>query len=68
MPYLEDGTKISTLSRELEQANKLMAHTVDWSLTTELFKHFGSTSESITRFADRNVQDQLVDTEFPHRV
>jgi len=68
VPYLEDGTKISTLSSELEQVNKLMAHTIDWSLTAELFKHFGSTSESITRFADRNVQDQLVDTEFPHGV
>jgi hypothetical protein len=45
-----------------------MAHTVDWSLAAELFKHFGSASESVTRFADRNVQDQLVDTEFPHGV
>jgi hypothetical protein len=45
-----------------------MARTVDWSLTAELFKHFGSTSESITRFAYRNVQDQLVDTEFPHGI
>ena len=68
MPYLEDGITISTLPRELGYANKLVAHTVDWSLTTELFKHFGSTSESITRFADRNVQDQLVDTEFPHGI
>jgi hypothetical protein len=48
---LEDGTKISALSRELQYANKSMARTVDWSLTAELFKHFGSTSESITRFA-----------------
>ena len=68
MPYLGGGTEISTLSKELEYVNKLMVHTVDWSLTAELFQHFGSTSESVTRFAYRNVQDQFVDTEFPHGI
>ena len=45
-----------------------MARTVDWSLTAELLKHFGSTSKSVARFADGNVQDQLVDAQFPHCV
>lgn len=42
--------------------------TVDWGLTTELFEYFGGTSESVTRFTNRNVQNQLVDAELPHGV
>jgi hypothetical protein len=45
-----------------------MARTVDWGLTAELFKHFSSTSESVTRFANGDVQDQFVNAEFPHGI
>jgi hypothetical protein len=33
-----------------------------------LFQHFGSASETIARLADRDVQHQLRDAEFPHGV
>ena len=46
----------------------LRRRTVDGCLTTQLFEHFGSTSESITRFTDRDVKDKLLDAEFAHRV
>lgn len=42
--------------------------TVDRSLTRQLFEHFGGTGQTIARFADRDVQHQLIDAEFPHRV
>ena len=43
-------------------------HTVDGSLTTQLLKHFGSTSETITRFANRNIENELVDAQLTHRI
>ena len=43
-------------------------HTVDGSLTTQLLQDFGSTSETITRFADGNVEDELVDAQLTHGV
>lgn len=42
--------------------------TVDWSLTTQLFKDFGGTSESVSRFADGDVEDEFLDPELPHGV
>jgi hypothetical protein len=44
------------------------AHTVDGSLTAQLFKHFGGTGESVTRFADRDVEDEFLDAQLPHGV
>jgi hypothetical protein len=43
-------------------------HTVDGSLTGQLFQHFGGTSETITRFTDGDVQDELVDTQLAHGI
>ena len=42
--------------------------TVDWCLTRQLFEHFGSTCESIAGFADRDVEDEFLDTKFPHGI
>lgn len=42
--------------------------TVDRSLPAQLLKHLGSTSESVTRFADGDVENQLLDAQFAHRV
>jgi len=42
--------------------------TVDGSLTAELFQHLGSTGQSVTRLADRDVEDELLDGELLHRV
>ena len=45
-----------------------MGRTVDWCLARQLLEHFGSTSETITGFADGNVQDEFVDLQLPHGV
>lgn len=42
--------------------------TVDRSLTAQLLQHLGGTGQSITRLADGNVQDELLDAELPHGV
>ncbi len=45
-----------------------LQRTVDWSLTTQLLKHFGSTGQSVTGFADGDVEDEFLDAELAHRV
>ena len=42
--------------------------TVHRCLTAQLFKHFGSTSKSVARFADGDVEDEFLDFELPHGV
>jgi hypothetical protein len=42
--------------------------TVDRSLTTQLFEHLGSASQSITRLANADVEDELLDRKLPHGV
>ena len=44
------------------------AHTVDGGLTAQLLKHFGSTGQSVTRLADGDVEDQLVNAKLPHGI
>ena len=41
---------------------------VDGSLTRKLLEHLGGTSEPVTRLADRDVEDELLDAELPHGV
>ena len=41
---------------------------VDGSLTGQLLEHLGGTSETITRLADGDVEDELLDAELPHGV
>lgn len=43
-------------------------HTVDGGLTGQLLKHLGGTSEPVTRLADGDVEDQLLDAQLPHGV
>ena len=42
--------------------------TVDRCLATELFKYFGSTGESVARFADGDVEDEFLYSELAHGV
>ena len=42
--------------------------TVDGGLTGQLLEHLGGTSETITRLADGDVEDELLDAELPHGV
>lgn len=41
---------------------------VNRSLTAQLFQHLSSTGESITGFANRDVEDEFLDAELPHGV
>lgn len=41
---------------------------VDGSLTAELLEHLGGTGQSVTRLADGDVEDELLDAELPHGV
>jgi hypothetical protein len=43
-------------------------HTIDGSLTAQLLEHLCSPSESITRFAHRDVEDELLDAQLLHGV
>ena len=42
--------------------------TVDGSLTRQLLKHLGGTSEPVTGFTDGDVQNELLNLELPHGV
>jgi len=41
---------------------------VDGGLTRQLLKHLGGTSESVTRFTDGDVQNELLNLQLPHGV
>jgi hypothetical protein len=41
---------------------------VDGGLTRQLLEHLGGTSEPVTRLADGDVEDELLDAELPHGV
>lgn len=43
-------------------------HTVHGCLSAQLFQHFGGFGESVARFADGDVHDQLLDAELPHGI
>lgn len=43
-------------------------HTVNGCLTAQLLKHFGSTSQSVTGFADGDVEDEFLNAELAHGV
>ncbi len=45
-----------------------LSRTVDWSLTAQLFEHFGSTRKSVTGFADRDVENEFLDAQLSHGV
>ena len=43
-------------------------HTVDGRLTGQLLEHLGGTGQSVTRLADRDVEDELLDAKLAHGV
>lgn len=47
---------------------EVVRRTVNWSLTAQLLEHLGGTSKSVTRLADGDVQDELLDAQFTHGV
>ena len=44
------------------------SRTVDGGLTAQLLEHLGGTSKSVTRLADGDVQDELLDAQLTHGV
>lgn len=42
--------------------------TVDGGLTRKLLEHLGGTGKSVTRLANANVQNELLNLELPHGV
>jgi len=56
------------VTTDTESSDGVTGFAVDWSLTGKLFEHFGCTGESVTRFADTDVQDELVDSQLPHGI
>jgi hypothetical protein len=45
-----------------------LQHTVDGGLTRQLLEHLGGTGESVTRLADGNVQNELLNLQLPHGI
>lgn len=41
---------------------------VDGSLTGQLLKHLGRTGQTITRLANGDIEDELLDAELPHGI
>lgn len=60
--------KLVFLGKFVEESEWKRELTVDGCLTTELFEHFCSTGESVARFADGDIEDDLLDAELAHRV
>lgn len=56
------------VSSDTEGSNGVSSLGVDWSLTRQLFQDLGSSGQSVTRFTDRDVKDQLLDLQFTHSI
>jgi hypothetical protein len=56
------------VTTDTEGTDSVTSLGVDGSLTSELFKHLGGTSESVTRFTNANVENQLLEAERTHGV
>jgi hypothetical protein len=48
--------------------NGLQKRTVDRSLTAQLLQHLGGTGQSVTRFANGDVEDELLNAKLAHGV
>lgn len=46
----------------------MVGRTVDGGLTAQLLEHLGGTSKSVTRLADGDVEDELLDAQLAHGV
>jgi len=56
------------VTTDTEGSDSVPGLAVDRSLTTQLFQHLCSTSKSITRLSDRNVEDDFLDAKLLHGV
>jgi hypothetical protein len=56
------------VTTDTEGTDSVTSLGVDGSLTSELFKHLGGTSESVTRFTNANVENKLLEAKLAHGV
>jgi hypothetical protein len=56
------------VTTDTEGTDSVASLGVDGSLTSKLFKHLSSTSESVTRFTNANVENKLLEAKLTHRV
>ena len=54
--------------RVVEGSRKSIRRTVNGCLTAQLLEHFGSSCKSISRFTDGDVENEFLDSQFPHGV
>lgn len=53
---------------DTESSDGVAGLAVDGSLTAQLLEHLGCSGQTITRLANRDVEDELLDAELPHGV
>ena len=65
-----DGDMYSDLliTTDTEGTDGEAGFAVDGCLTAQLLQHFRCSCQSVTRFADGDVEDKLLDAKFAHRV
>lgn len=56
------------VTSDTEGSDSVASLAVDRSLTAQLFQHLGGTSQSVTRFTDGDVEDELLDAKLSHGV
>jgi len=56
------------VTTDTERSDGVSGLAVNWSLTGQLLEHLGGTGKSVTRFTDTDVENELLDAEFPHNV
>jgi len=56
------------ITTDTEGSDGIAGLAVNGSLTAQLLEHFGGTGESVTRFTDRDVEDEFLDAQLPHWV
>jgi len=56
------------VTTDTEGSDSVAGLAVDWGLTTQLFQHLRSTSKSISRLSNRDVEDDLLDAQLLHGV
>ena len=56
------------LARRVWVVLDIFSRTVDGSLTAQLLEHLGGTSKSVTRLANGDVEDELLDAKLAHGV
>lgn len=56
------------VTTDTEGSDSVAGLAVDWSLTAQLLEHLGGTRKSVTRLADGDVEDELLDAQLTHGV